>query len=240
MLITRYYPLELKRTGYKTLYSNTYIAPNEVFSKKFDIEHILPKAKLFDDSFSNKTLELKSVNVKKGDKTAYDFVKEEYGEAELIKYEQRVEDLYLFRKNNDENNNSTESKSADIKISKTKRNKLLMPESEIPSGFIDRELRDTQYIAKKAKAMMEEVCKVVTTTTGSVTDRLREDWQLIDIMQELNWEKYHTLGLTHEFTNRDGNVIKRITDWTKRNDHRHHAMDALTVAFTKRSHIKGI
>jgi CRISPR-associated endonuclease Csn1 len=26
---------------------------------------------------------------------------------------------------------------------------------------------------------------------------------------------------------------KRIKDWTKRNDHRHHAMDALTVAFTK-------
>jgi CRISPR-associated endonuclease Csn1 len=233
--------LELKRTGYKTLYSNTYIAPNKLFSKEFDIEHILPKAKLFDDSFSNKTIELKSVNVKKGDKTAYDFIKEEYGEAELVKYEQRVEDLYLFRKNNDDNsveNNIAETKSADIKISKTKRNKLLMPESEIPSGFIDRELRDTQYIAKKAKAMMEEVCKTVTTTTGSVTDRLREDWQLVDIMQELNWDKYHALGLTHEFTNRDGNVIKRITDWTKRNDHRHHAMDALTVAFTKYNHVQ--
>ncbi len=233
--------LELKRTGYKTLYSNTYIAPNKLFSKEFDIEHILPKAKLFDDSFSNKTLELKSVNVKKGDKTAYDFMKEEYGDAELVRYEQRVEDLYLFRKNNDENNsenNSSSSKSADIKISKTKRNKLLMPESKIPSGFIDRELRDTQYIAKKAKAMMEEICKEVTTTTGSVTNRLREDWQLIDIMQELNWNKYNALGLTEEFTNRDGKVIKRIKDWTKRNDHRHHAMDAITVAFTKRSHVQ--
>ncbi len=233
--------LELKRTGYKTLYSNTYIAPNKLFSKEFDIEHILPKAKLFDDSFSNKTLELKSVNVTKGDKTAYDFVKEEYGEAELIKYEQRVEDLYLFRKTNDADNvenNSIEIKGIDIKISKTKRNKLLMHESEIPSGFIDRELRNTQYIAKKAKAMMEEICKEVTTTTGSVTDRLREDWQLIDIMQELNWEKYNALSLTEEFTNRDGNIIKRIKDWTKRNDHRHHAMDAITVAFTKRSHVQ--
>ncbi|MFY9307578.1 MAG: type II CRISPR RNA-guided endonuclease Cas9 [Bacteroidia bacterium] len=233
--------LELKRTGYKTLYSNTYVAPNELFSKKFDIEHILPKAKLFDDSFSNKTLELKSINVEKADMTAYDFVKTKYGEAELINYEQRVEDLYSFRKVTDENNVETYSstnKSADVKISKTKRNKLLMPESKIPSGFIDRELRDTQYIAKKAKAMMEEICKEVTTTTGSVTDRLREDWQLIDLMQELNWSKYDALGLTEEFTNRDGNVIKRIKDWTKRNDHRHHAMDAITVAFTKRSHVQ--
>ncbi len=233
--------LELKRTGFKTLYSNTYIAPNELFSKKYDIEHVLPKAKLFDDSFSNKTLELKSINVEKGDKTAYDFVKEKYGEVELINYEKRVENLYSFKKpieDNDQDTNSLENRNSDRKISKTKRDKLLMTEGKIPNGFIDRDLRDSQYIAKKAKAMLEEICKIVTTTTGSVTDRLREDWQLIDIMQELNWSKYNSLGLTEEFTNRDGNVIKRIKDWTKRNDHRHHAMDAITVAFTKRSHVQ--
>jgi CRISPR-associated endonuclease Csn1 len=233
--------LELKRTGFKTLYSNTYISPDRLFSKEFDIEHILPKAKLFDDSFSNKTLELKSINVEKGDKTAYDFVKDKYGEEELMKYEQRVQDLFLSKKGKDDNeqeSKSLASKDTDKRISKTKRDKLLMPESKIPSGFIERELRDTQYIAKKAKTMLEEICKTVTTTTGIVTDRLREDWQLIDVMQELNWEKYKALGLTSEFTNREGNVIKRIADWTKRNDHRHHAMDALTVAFTKPSYIQ--
>ncbi|MFH0866824.1 MAG: type II CRISPR RNA-guided endonuclease Cas9 [Bacteroidota bacterium] len=233
--------LELKRIGFKTLYSNTYIAPNELFSKKFDIEHILPKAKIFDDSFSNKTLELKSINVEKGDMTAYDFVKEKYGETELMIYEKRVEDLYFFKSAKEDinqENTQAENKIGDPKISKTKHDKLLMPENKIPDGFIDRELRDSQYIAKKAKTMMEEICKEVTTTTGSVTEKLREDWQLIDIMQELNWEKYNILGLTEEFTNNEGNIIKRIKDWTKRNDHRHHAMDAITVAFTKRSHVQ--
>jgi CRISPR-associated endonuclease Csn1 len=57
-------------------------------------------------------------------------------------------------------------------------------------------------------------------------------------MQELNWEKYNKLGLTKTIENREGHKIKRITDWTKRNDHRHHAMDALTIAFTKRSIIQ--
>ncbi|MEJ7701408.1 MAG: HNH endonuclease domain-containing protein [Pyrinomonadaceae bacterium] len=47
---------ELKLNGYKTLYSNTYIPREKLFSKEFDIEHIIPKALLFDDSFSNKTL----------------------------------------------------------------------------------------------------------------------------------------------------------------------------------------
>ena len=233
--------LELIRTGYKTLYSNTYIAPNKLFSKDFDIEHILPKAKIYDDSFSNKTIELKSINLKKGDKTAVDFVKEEYGDLALTDYKKRVENLYFFKSSkvdNEQLNSSVDSKSTDIRISKTKKNKLLMIESEIPSGFIDRELRDTQYIAKKAKEMMEEICKEVITTTGSVTDRLREDWQLIDVMQELNWEKYKKLGLTEEFRNEEGHIIKRIKDWTKRNDHRHHAMDAITIAFTKRSYIQ--
>ena len=109
---------------------------------------------------------------------------------------------------------------------------------DIPSDFINRELRDSQYIAKKAKSMLEELVKYVVSTSGSITDRLREDWQLIDVMQELNWNKYDKQGLTEVIENRDGHKIKRIKEWTKRNDHRHHAMDALTIAFTKRSHIQ--
>ena len=54
-------------------------------------------------------------------------------------------------------------------------------------------------------------------------------------MQELNMPKYEALGLTELRTNRDGQTRKVISDWSKRNDHRHHAMDALTIAFTTRS-----
>ena len=57
-------------------------------------------------------------------------------------------------------------------------------------------------------------------------------------MQELNFDKYKKLGLTESIEKKDGTSKERITDWTKRNDHRHHAMDALTVAFTKNSHIQ--
>jgi CRISPR-associated endonuclease Csn1 len=113
-----------------------------------------------------------------------------------------------------------------------------MKGEDIPSDFINRDLRDTQYIAKKAKSILEELVKNVVSTSGSITDRLRQDWQLVDVMQELNWEKYDKLGLTEIIENREGHKIKRIKDWTKRNDHRHHAMDALTIAFTKRSHIQ--
>src|SRR5574344_834076 len=86
--------------------------------------------------------------------------------------------------------------------------------------------------------MLEDMVKFVIPTTGSITDRLREDWQLIDVMQELNWDKYEKLGLTEIIEDKDGRKIRRIKDWTKRNDHRHHAMDALAIAFTKRSFIQ--
>lgn len=102
---------ELKDNGYKTLYSNTYIPKEKLFSKDFDIEHIIPQARLFDDSFSNKTLEVKSINIEKGSKTAYDFVEEKYGEQGLQEYLNRCEVLFRDKK--------------------TKLRKLKMQESEI-------------------------------------------------------------------------------------------------------------
>lgn len=213
--------LELESRGFHTLYSETYISPNKLFSKEFDIEHIIPQSRLFDDSFSNKTLESRSVNIDKSNETAYDYVLIKYGEEAVVNYLKRIEDLLKSGK-----------------ISKTKFNKLKMSGAEIPSDFIARDLRDTQYISKTAKTILGDLVRDVVSTSGSITDRLREDWQLIDVMKELNWEKYDKLGMTEIFENRDGHKIRRINDWTKRNDHRHHAMDALTIAFTKRSFIQ--
>ncbi len=211
---------ELASNGYKTLYSNQYIPQEKLFSKEIDIEHIIPQARLFDDSFSNKTLEYRSINIEKSNSTAIDFVRQKYGEEEVSRYKDRINGLL---------------KSGAISMAKA--NKLKMSEAEIPDDFIERDLRNTQYISRKAQEMLREIARVVTATTGSVTDRLRQDWQLVDVMQELNWDKYNRLGLTSTITGRDGQQIRRISDWTKRNDHRHHAMDALTIAFTKPAYI---
>lgn len=204
---------ELEKNGYKTLYSNTYISQEDLFSNKFDIEHIIPQSRQFDDSFNNKTLELRDINIEKGNKTAYDYVLEKYGSEALKEYENRCKEV--------------------CKDKRTKLKNLLMTEKDIPQGFINRDLRDTQYISKMALNMLKDICKRVIATTGAITDKLREDWQLVDIMKELNWDKYEALGLVEYNTTRDGKRIGRIKDWNKRNDHRHHAMDALTVAFTK-------
>lgn len=212
---------ELKNNAFKTLYSNRYITKDILFSRDIDIEHIIPQALLFDDSMTNKTLEFRDVNLEKGKMTAMDYVASKYGDEGVMDYRLRIEDMFKSGA-----------------ISKGKRDRLLMKMSEIPSDFINRDLKDTQYIAKKAKEILQNYARRVMSTTGSVTAKLREDWRLVNVMQELNWDKYDKIGKTYTVVRGDEHVVRKISDWTKRNDHRHHALDAITIAFTKPSHIQ--
>lgn len=218
---------ELKNIGYKELYTNEYIPREILFSKQIDIDHIIPQSRLFDDSFSNKTLTFRQINLKKGNRTAFDFIESDYGEEKLSEFQKRVDDLYQLK-----------IKSKEEGISKAKYEKLLKKESDIGEGFIERDLRDSQYIAKKAKEILFGITRSVVPTSGQITDRLREDWGLINIMKEINLPKYRLLGLTEMEERKYGQRVEVIKDWTKRNDHRHHAMDALTIAFTKRCFIQ--
>lgn len=215
---------ELKPLGHKTVFTNRYIEKKDIFSKKVDIEHILPKALIFDDSFSNKTLCYREVNIKKANRTALDFITQDLN-ADLEKYIERVESLYDKGKGT---------------ISKGKYHKLLKSAKDIKEGFIERDLRNSQYIAKKARNMLLEAFKTVTPTTGMITDKLREDWGVINVMKELNMPKYRALGLIEIEERKNNKTVEKIKEWTKRNDHRHHAMDALVVAFTTHDHIQYI
>ena len=190
-----------------------------------EVEHIIPRSVLFDDSFSNKVCACRQCNQAKGNHTAYDFMASR-GEGELQAYVERVNSL------------------ADRKrISNTKRNKLLMKGEDIPKDFIERQLRESQYIAKKAKSMLQSICYNVYSTSGSVTDFIRHIWGWDEVLHSLNFERYQAVGLT-EMVERDVNgekvEVERIKDWSKRMDHRHHAVDALTIACTKQGYIQRI
>lgn len=215
---------ELEPRAYKSLFSNEQIKLQDLFSSKIDIEHILPKALIYDDSFSNKTLAYRHVNLKKANRTAIDFITQDKN-AELENYIERVEALYDKGKGS---------------ISRGKHDRLLKSAKDIKEGFIERDLRNSQYIAKKARIILLEVFKNVTPTTGRITDKLREDWGIINVLKELNLPKYRAVGLIEIEERKNDKKVEKIKDWTKRNDHRHHAMDALAVAFTTHNHIQYI
>lgn len=214
-----------EESNHQCIYTGKNIEVNQLFNGDYDVEHIIPKALLFDDSFSNKTLCESKLNREKGKMTAYDFMRDEYGEnsKEFVDYLQRVENLF--------------------KDKKGKKKKLLMTKNDIPEDFIERDLRETQYISKKATQLLKAVFRNVHTTSGMITDRLRDDWQLTQVMQEINWEKYKILEMTYYEKSKpdeQGNtrMLPKIKDWTKRDDHRHHAVDAIITAFTKQEHVQ--
>lgn len=212
--------LELAHNGYKDIYTNTKIEKEDLFTNKYDIDHIIPQSKLFDDSFSNKVLVPRGANLNKGNLTAFDYMEKLGAERQEI-FLNTISDLY---KNG--------------KISKAKFEKLQKKETEISDGFVERDLRVTQYIARKAKEILFDVTNSVVSTSGRITDRLREDWGIVDVMKELHLPKFRQLGLTEITENSKGENKEIINNWTKRNDHRHHAMDAVTVAFTTHNHIQ--
>jgi CRISPR-associated endonuclease Csn1 len=178
-----------------------------------DIDHIIPQSKLFDDSFQNKVLVFRQANLDKSNKTAMDYISSISAEAEH-QYKERVDKLY-----------------EDKSISNAKRNRLLMKESEIPSDFISRQLNETRFISKEATKLLTSICRKVTSTSGSVTEFLRNQWGYNEVLQQLNYTKYEQAGLT---TN--GKIDK--DKWSKRDDHRHHAIDALVVAATSQGMIQ--
>lgn len=190
-----------------------------------EVEHIIPRSILFDDSFSNKVCACRQCNREKGNSTAFDFMKGK-GPAEFEAYTERIA-AWAEKK----------------RISETKRRKLMMPASELPDDFIERQLRESQYIAKKAKEMLQSVCRNVHATSGSITDFIRHIWGWDDVLHELNFERYRDAGLTKSVERRNGKETaraERIAGWSKRLDHRHHAIDALAIACTKQGYIQRI
>ena len=213
-----------EETDHKCIYCGAPVSVKE-FLQGFDVEveHIVPRSVLFDDSFANKACSCRACNKAKDSRLARVFM-ESKGEAAFNEYVVRINKL----KNNH-------------KISHTKFTHLMWKEDELPTDFIERQLRESQYISKKAMEMLRTICYNVRATSGYVTDYLRHEWGWDQILHNLNLERYRLNGLT-EFVEKEhhGTPVtkEQIIGWSKRLDHRHHAIDALTIACTCQSIIQ--
>ncbi len=212
---------ELSPIGHQTIYTGTPVPIEQLFTNKFDIDHIIPQSRLFDDSYANKVLATRQFNLLKGNRTGLEAVRAELGEAGEQQYRARIDRLVK-----------------DGAIPRAKRERLLWMMDNVPDDFIDRDLRLTQYINRKAREILQQVTPRVTATSGAVTDLLRADWGLLNVLKELNIEKYRQLGMVRREINKEGQTVEVIEGWTKRDDHRHHAVDAIVVAFTTPAHIQ--
>ena len=184
-----------------------------------EVEHIIPKSVLYDDSYGNKTCACHECNQTKGNRTALEYIRAKGWEAE---YMERINGL-LDKK----------------AISYSKHQRLRWLKEDIPSDFLERQLRLTQYISRQAMAILQQGIRRVSASEGGVTARLRSLWGYGKILHTLNLDRYDSMGET-ERVSREGEATEelRIKDWSKRMDHRHHAIDALVVACTRQSYIQ--
>ena len=209
-----------QETEKQCLYCNRPISQTDFISGLADIEHIIPRSRSFSDNINNFILAHRTCNRDKNQHTAYDFM-EQKGENTLKEYIEKVNRLYDNGKGS---------------ISRTKFQNLLARGNEIPDDMVDRMKNDTQYISRESVKILKQICENVHTTTGQITDYLRMEWGLNDVLKELMIDTYRAIGETEwkDIKDANGNIIQKenIKNWTKRDDHRHHAVDALICALT--------
>ena len=241
---------------YRSPYTGELIPLGKLFTAAYEIEHVIPQSRYFDDSFSNKVICESAVNKLKDNQLGYEFIKNHHGQKVEVgfgksgeifsvdSYERFVKEQY--------------AKSA------VKMKKLLM--DDIPEQFIERQLNDSRYISKVIKGLLsnivrekndsgeyepEAVSKNIVVCTGSVTDRLKRDWGMNDVWNSIvypRFERLNSLTDTQSFGHWENKSGKKVFQTElpleyqkgfskKRIDHRHHAMDAIVIACATRNHV---
>ena len=155
-------------------YTSRTISITSLFGEnpQFDIEHIIPFSRSFDDSFSNKTLcfidENRSVKRNRSPWEVY---------RDTSKWENILDNIKRFR-----------SDFRDVKIKKF----MTRPEDiEDFDGFISRQMNDTRYASKLTSVYLgtlfggisdEQSHQRVFSVTGQITAILRNAWSMNRIL----------------------------------------------------------
>lgn len=195
----------------RCIYSGTIITPRMLFSGEVDIDHILPWSRTLDDGQSNRILCTRAANREKRN----------HAPAEVPQWMDRYDEILARAE----------------RLPKAKQWRFAhdaMVRFEKDRDFLDRQLTDTQYLARMAHDYLgslypdeepdgDGVLKRrnhVVVVTGRMTEMLRRKWGLNSILSD------HNFADTAKEKNRK--------------DHRHHAIDAAVIGVTSRSLLKRI
>ena len=170
-----------------------------VVSSQTEVDHILPFSKTLDNSMANKVVCIAAANRDKGDRAPY----EAFGHSPPG---------YDYRKILD----------VTAKFPPNKRWRFredAMDRYEDEAIFLDRQLNETRYLSRSARAYLAHLYdekgegrRRVMATPGHLTALLRQAWGLEGMLRAAP---------------DTGEIIRK-----QRDDHRHHAIDAFVVANT--------
>jgi CRISPR-associated endonuclease Csn1 len=232
---------------YRSPYTGQFISLSKLFTSAYEIEHIIPQARYFDDSMSNKVICESEVNKLKDKSLGYEFIQNHHSEKVYLAAEGRSVEIF-----------SVAAYDAFVKehysANRGKLKRLLM--EDIPDDFIARQMNDSRYISRMVMTLLsnivreegesEAVSKHLIPCNGNITDRLKKDWGVGDVWNRIilsRFERMNDVTKTHLYTaqNTEGHTIpcmpldQQRGFNKKRIDHRHHAMDAIVIACTTRN-----
>lgn len=236
---------------YRSPYTGLVIPLNRLFTPDYEIEHIIPQSRYFDDSFSNKVICESEVNKDKDNQTALEYIQSKRGVKLEISggrfitlfTEQQYEDFVKQH----------------YAKSYSKKTKLML--LDVPEKMIERQMNDTRYISKEVKNLLSRIVRKdknddgttsvnVLSSNGQITSVLKQDWGLNDVWNDLITPRFERLNAMTGDDRKFGEINKNTNKFLptvplelqkgfnkKRIDHRHHAMDALVIACATRNHI---
>ncbi|MFW5778232.1 MAG: type II CRISPR RNA-guided endonuclease Cas9, partial [Bacteroidota bacterium] len=206
-------------------YTGKPIMLTKLFTSAYEVEHIIPRSRYFDDSLGNKVIVEEWANKEKGNLTAMQYIRIGSAIGKLIPPED-----YIAHVNK-------------IFFGKKRRHLL---EDQIPKGFIDRQKNDTRYIIRQVNQYLSQFLEKdkIRVSQGEITNELKQKWGLNEMMKKLLIPRFerleHITGekLIIRETNKDGQRKIHLQGYEKRIDHRHHALDALITACTTNQHVQ--
>lgn len=165
----------------------------QLFTSEIEVEHILPRSRTLDDSAANKVLCFREMNRVKRGKSPFEAFGGTPAWEDIVARADKLPNNKRWRFKPD-----------------------AMKRFEVEGGFLARQLNETKYLSRLAKAYLGKICNPdqIYVTPGTLTGLLRGKWGLN--------------GLLGDDNRKD------------RTDHRHHAIDAIVIGAMTRGLLQSL
>lgn len=247
--------------GYRSPYSGELIKLHDLFNgNKFNIDHVLSRASVTNNSLNNKVVCEAVINRFKSDRTGRGFMAQYGGKTHTI-FDETLNKKVTFKLISEEEYVEL------VKKQFRSAKRFILLAKEVPAGFTDSQMNNAKHIARKAMELLSHVVreegevefrsKNLLPVTGTITDILKKEWKFNHVWVELLTPRFERLNSIHNSEDfgryeisKSGHPYfdintKYILDQNKnfelkRLDHRHHALDALIVALCTENHVQYI
>lgn len=247
--------------GYRSPYSGELIKLNDLFNgNKFNIDHVLSRASVTNNSLNNKVVCEAVINRFKSGRTGRGFMAQYGGKTHTI-FDETLNKHVTFKLISEEDYVDL------VKRQFSSAKRFILLAKEVPAGFTDSQMNNAKHIARKAMELLSHVVreegevefrsKNLLPVTGAITAILNKEWKFSQVWTELLTPRFERLNKIHHSKDfgkysisKNGHryfdintkyILEQNKNFElKRLDHRHHALDALIVALCTENHVQYI